>query len=379
VVKQRASSSLCDEAGLSLLGYLCELVGRPIDADLRLTDAGDDFWPDLTRIASEQLVLTAMADALSRLNELPADADDAIAFLRQMEESNRQRNRWLLQLLDEAGAALADADVPAMVMKGGAFLLEDRAAAAGWRFFGDLDFLVPEDRLDASVAALKALGYADNGSAYHPKFHRHYPFLAHPDGETGIDLHTRPAGLHQTALLDAGRFFTDAQTIALAQGEILIPSTTNRLAHLIVNAQILDYRYQRRLFRLRDVHDFSRLAARDDAEMDEIRDRFASYGSVKPLLAYLAMMGEVLGPAYTAPPEAASESGWVMAVRRVIQDPRRAKPYLLGHWMRMLAEKLADAPQRRHLIEQLLDRNQRAEFFERRLAHWRIFRRQNHK
>jgi hypothetical protein len=351
------------------------LVGRPIDADLQLADAGDDLWPDLTRIASEQLVLTVMADALSRLSELPSDADDAISFFRQMEETNRERNRWLLQLLDQAGSALSDAGVPAMVMKGGAFLLEDRTGCAAWRFFGDLDFLVPEDRLDDSVAALKSLGYADRGSVYHPKFHRHYPFLAHPGGETGIDLHTRVAGLHQTALLDPKRFFADAQTVSLAQGEILIPSSTNRLAHLIVNAQILDYRYQRRLFRLRDVLDFSRLAEREDTDIEEIRRRFAAYGSTRPLHAYLAMMGEVLGPAYRPPPEAAGEIRWIKAARRVIQDPRRAKPYLLGHWMRMLVEKLADAPQRRHLIERLLDRNQRAEFIERRLAHWRIFRR----
>ena len=316
-----------------------------------------------------------MARAVSRLNDLPPEAGEAAAFFRQIEDTNRQRNTGLLQALDEAGEALAAAGVPALVMKGGAFLLESRSDAAAWRFFGDLDFLVPEDRLEESVTALKALGYTGQGSVYHPKFHRHYPFLRHPGGETGIDLHTRAAGLHQSVLLDPEHFFADAQTVSLARGQILIPSTTDRLAHLIVNAQILDYRYQRRLFRLRDALDFSRLIGRDDSDMDEIRNRFEVYGGTRALLAYLAMMEDVLGPAYSAPQDAAGEAGWTRSVRRVMQDPRRARLHVVRHWMRMLMEKLFDADHRRHLFERLLDRNQRAEFIGRRLSYWRIFRR----
>jgi hypothetical protein len=375
VVKHRPDSAAGPDAALSLLKYLCGLVGASVGPDLRLNGAGENFWTDLTRVASEQLVLTVMAGAVTRLNGLQPDADEAIAFFRQIEETNRQRNTWLLEQLDQAGHALVEAGVPALVMKGGAFLLENRSDAAAWRFFGDLDFLVPADRLDEAVAALKALGYTDRGSVYHPKFHRHYPFLRHPSGETGIDLHTRAAGLHQSVLLDPDHFFADAETVSLAEGEILIPSSTDRLAHLIVNAQVLDYRYQRRLFRLRDVLDFSRLIGREGVDLDDIGRRFKAYGSDRPLLAYLAMMGNVLGPAYQPPPEAAGESRWMNSVRRVIENPRRARLYLLRHWMQMLVEKLFDAEHRQHLFERLLDRDQRAEFIGRRLSHWRIFRR----
>jgi hypothetical protein len=316
-----------------------------------------------------------MAGAVSRLRDLPPEAEEAMVFFRHVEDTNRQRNKWLLEQLDVAGRALTDAGVPALVMKGGAFLLENRSDAAAWRFFGDLDFLVPEERLEESVAALKALGYADRGSVYHPKFHRHYPFLSHPDGGTGIDLHTRAAGLHQAVLLDPQHFFSNAQTVSLDQGQILIPSPTDRLAHLMVNAQVLDYRYQRRLFRLRDVLDFSRLIGRDDVDMDDIRKRFETYGATGPMLAYLAMMENVLRPAYQAPPEAAGEGKWVKSVRRVMENPSRAKIHVIRHWVRMLAQKLFDREHRRHLFERLLDRDQRAEFIGRRLSYWRIFRR----
>ncbi len=362
------------DVDIRLLEYLCGLLEVDLGPDLDFGSVDADFWPGLTRIASEQLVLTVMAGALDRV-DVPSDAAEALAFFRQIESTNRKRNEWLLQQLEAAGSALTQAGITAMVMKGGAFLLEDRANAAPWRFFGDLDLLVSEDQLFDAVAVLKTLGYVDSGLAYHPKFHRHYPFLSHPGGQTGIDLHTRAAGLDQSMLLDPEHFFANGLTMPAGETDMLVPASTDRLAHLIVNAQVLDYRYERRLFRLRDVLDFSRLINRKDTDIGDICSRFEAFGTVKPLLAYLAAMGDVLGPQYRPPDEAASEAKWVAAVRAVMQKPSRAKTYLLRHWARMLFAQLFDKGQRRHLIERLSDPRQRAEFVSRRLSYWRIFRR----
>jgi hypothetical protein len=375
VVKQSPDCGAFAEADMQLLKYICSLIGVSVGDDLSVQGAGETFWPDLTRIASEQLVLTVMAGTTARLNGLPPGADEATAFFRQIAETGRERNRWLLEQLEQAAGALHGAGIPAMVMKGGAFLLEDRENAAAWRFFGDMDFMVPEDRLADGVAVLKELGYQDPGRAYHPEFQRHYPFLNHPEGTSGIDLHTRPAGLDQSALLDAGHYFAHAETIELPDGQVMVPSPTDRMAHLIVNAQILDYRYKRRLFRLRDVLDFSRLVQRNEVDMNEIWKRFEAYGQVRPLMAYLAAMGRVLGPCYRAPEESAGEHGWMDAAARVIQDPRRARIHVIRHWFQMLYETLSDGARRRHLFRRLVDREQRAEFIGRRMSYWKVFRR----
>lgn len=365
------------DADLCLLKYLCGLLDMDTGTDFDFDAVNADFWPELTRIASEQLVLTVMAGAfdLAGLPSNSSGADEAMAFFRQIESTNRQRNEWLLQQLDAASLALSKAGIPAIAVKGGAFLLEERTNAAAWRFFGDLDLMVSEDRLFQAVAVLKTLGYVESDLVYHPKFHRHYPFLSHPSGQTGIDLHTRAAGLDQSVLLDPDRFFSNGVTISTGGAEIMIPGSTDRLAHLIVNAQILDYRYQRRLFRLRDVLDFARLIIRPETDMDEIRDRFEAYGKMKPLLAYLALMGDVLGSHYQPPEDASGEVKWVRAVRKVMQNPARAKIYLVHHWFQMLAVQLGDSNQRRHLFQRLADPDQRAEFIARRLSYWRIFQR----
>lgn len=363
------------EAGVCLLRFMCGLLGYSVGADLRVRSAGANFWTDLTRIASEQLVLTAMAGAAERLTDPPPGADEAVAFFHEVAETNRRRNFWLLEQLDRACQAIADAGFPVLVVKGGAFLLEDRAEAAPWRFFGDLDLLVPEKRLPDCVAALKSIGYIDPGSAYHPAYHRHYPFLKHPGGQTGIDLHTRLAGLDQSVLLDPEGIFERAQSVAIAGGEVLIPSATDRMAHLITNAQVLDYRYERRLFRLRDTLDFAQLIMRDEVDMVDVRRRFEAYGRPEAFFAYLGAMGQVLGSLYSAPQEAAAEAWWLCSAMRIIEDPRRARSHLIRHWLRMLIETLFDGEKRRLLFTQWLDPAQRKEFIGRRLAYWQIFRR----
>ncbi len=342
---------------------------------MALVGARASHWTDLTRIASEQLVLPAMAEACAKLNPQTPGLREALAFFQEIEERNRQRNRWLLAQLDDANEALSSIGVQAIVMKGGAFLASDRRDAAGWRFFGDLDLLIPQNRLEDAVVALKAIGYLESESAYHPEFHRHYPFLSHPSGVTGIDLHTRAAGLDQTVLLDPQHFFAGAQTITDGSSTVLVPSPTDRMAHLIVNAQILDYRYQRRLFRLRDVLDFHWLVKHYDIDMDDIRGRFEAYRLVRPLLAYLNMMGEVLGPDYEPPADAIGEARWTAATRKVIRQPRRARLYVMRHWLQMFFGQMLNGPQRRHLIQRLLDREQRAEFVARRLSYWQVFKR----
>lgn len=342
-----------------------------MDSDALSQDCNDRFWPILIRLASEQLVLTAIAKDAATI-DMP---DDVAQLLQQMEAANRQRNLWLRAILKDANAQLQAAGIEAVAVKGAAFLSEDAENAASWRFFGDVDILVRERDLSAAVSALTSIGYIQNQTVYHPHHHRHYPFLRHPDGQTGIDVHTRLAGLHQRGLLDPDHFFDDAVIVPIGTGEILIPSATDRLAHLIVNAQILDYRYERRLFRLRDALDFAHLSARAGADLAEIRQRFARHDNTDSLDAYLTMMGRVLGSAPSNESLADRAKLWAIQVERVICDPRKARYYILKHWIRMALAHLADTQMRQFLIARLSDPRQREEFIWKRASYWRIFQR----
>ena len=329
----------------------------------------------LIRLSSEQLVLTAIADAASKARDVPNMPDDVADLLQTLQLANRNRNLRLLANLEEANAKLRAVGIKAVALKGAAFLTEDRENAAPWRFFGDLDLLVSENDLHGAVSALKSLGYIANQTAYHPHHHRHYPFLRHPDGESGFDVHTRLAGFHQTILLDPDEFLGTAEQPPASSWDILIPSETDRLAHLIVNAQVLDYRYERRLFRLRDVLDFANLMGRTGTDLAEIRQRFEKYGKADALDAYLVTMDRVLGYGHAERPRPAKAIRWANQAERVIRNPRRARIHILRHWMRMLLAQLVDRRKRQFLIARLADPRQREEFLGKRVSYIRNFQR----
>ena len=368
------------DTGERLFAYICRLLRA--DDGARLADGNADmFWRMLVRLSSEQLVLTAIVDAACNARDVPDMPDipdmpnDVIDLLLTVKAANRNRNLRLLANLDEANAKLREAGIKAVALKGAAFLTEDRKDAVPWRFFGDLDLLVTESDLPGAISALQSLGYIANQTAYHPHHHRHYPFLRHPDGESGIDVHTRLAGFHQTTLLDPDDFFRTAVVAPPSSYDILIPSETNRLAHLIVNAQVLDYRYERRLFRLRDVLDFANLIGRSGAELAGIRRRFETYGKADAMEAYLVAMDRVLGSGYAGEPPSAKSIRWANQAEHVISNPRKARIHILKHWIKMASAQLFNRRERQFLVERLVDPRQREEFFGKRASYLRIFQR----
>ncbi len=362
------------DTGERLFCYLCRLLRSYNRAEVADGHA-EMFWRMLVRLSSEQLVLTAIADTAFKAHDVPDMPDDVAELLQTLKDANRNRNRRLLANLEEGNAKLRVAGIKAVAVKGAAFLAEDREGAAPWRFFGDLDLLVRSQDLHEAVSVLESIGYVANRTVYHPHHHRHYPFLRHPDGDTGIDVHTRLAGFHQTRLLDPDSFFQSAVELSIGSEDILIPSANNRMAHLIVNAQVLDYRFERRLFRLRDALDFSDLSGRSGPDLSEIKQRFEQYGSAEAIDAYLAMMGRVLGIGNTDRPAEGKAYQWAKQAESVICNPRKARFYIMKHWVRMALAHIADPRKMQFLIARLSDPLQRAEFIGKRTSYLRIFQR----
>ena len=361
-------------AGERLFAYLCRLLPTYDGAQLADGNA-DTFWRMLVRLSSEQLVLTAIVDAASQAHDVPDMPDDVTDFLQSVRAANGNRNLRLLANLEEANAELRKKGIKAVALKGAAFLTEDRENAAPWRFFGDLDLLVRDNDLPGAVSILQSLGYIANQTAYYPHYHRHYPFLRHPDGDSGFDVHTRLAGFHQTTFLDPDEFLKTAVNRPASSSGILIPSETNRLAHLIVNAQVLDYRYERRLFRLRDVLDFANLTGRTGVDLAGIRRRFETNGKADAMDAYLVTMDRVLRDGHAGERPSAKANRWANQAEQVICNPRKARIHILKHWIMMATAQAFNRRERQFLVERLADPRQREEFFGKRASYLRIFQR----
>lgn len=111
--------------------------------------------------------------------------------------------------------ALADLDIPVMLLKGAAYVFADLPSGRG-RIFSDIDILVPEASLGAVEASLMLHGWVSlHTDAYDQRYYRTWmhelPPMQHMKRQTVIDVHhaivpkTAPVHPDSTLLLRAAR------------------------------------------------------------------------------------------------------------------------------------------------------------------------------
>lgn len=213
-------------------------------------------WDRLVAFSSSHFVLQALADPLEACKSGIAAAAQGWNFLAAIQEANAERNATLLRSVCEITHALGDIGVVACALKGAAFLVTADApsAPAPWRFMSDIDLLVPEERLAASVAVLGKLGFAPAHLDYDPAVEAHFPPLVSPCGTFSVELHTRLFGLNDFGLapLDV---LAGASPVRINQAEILVPALSHRIAHVLIHAQLHNRNHAVHRIVLKDVLD----------------------------------------------------------------------------------------------------------------------------
>jgi hypothetical protein len=163
-------------------------------------------------------------------------------------EAARARLATVLQALRAAG-------VPVIVLKG-AMLAEAVYAAPELRPMGDIDLLVPPDRLEAARAALLELGY---GSPYAAVIsgHHHLPRFRRT-GSLPIEIHWTPFPIEFTSDTRLEEMWSTARPVTVAGVEVLALSPEHLLHHLCLHAA-----YSHRLWiPLLHLHDLVAVAGR---------------------------------------------------------------------------------------------------------------------
>ncbi|NSW56579.1 MAG: nucleotidyltransferase family protein [Armatimonadetes bacterium] len=138
-------------------------------SDLPAASSASD-WERVAELARAHRVGAVVAHALARTDcRVPSSASELLGGVAREEFAATLISRGQLGAIT---AALSDASVPAMLLKGAA--LDQVAYPADLpRTMSDLDLLVPEDRLPEAVTVARSLGYrdleesADPRDAYH--------------------------------------------------------------------------------------------------------------------------------------------------------------------------------------------------------------------
>ncbi|MDG2535825.1 nucleotidyltransferase family protein [Sphingomonas sp. HITSZ_GF] len=146
-------------------------------------------WTELFAVARAEQMAGTLASRLDGL-VLPAQVqrlvDDAIASAEQV----RLAALWEAEMARRALVPLA---MPVILLKGTAFAAAGLSPATG-RNIGDLDILVPRDRIEEAEAALLAAGWEwvkpdPYDDAYYRRWMHELPPLIHRERDRMIDVH----------------------------------------------------------------------------------------------------------------------------------------------------------------------------------------------
>lgn len=239
----------------------CLSPGEIPDADLVVAiERSEINWPEICRLAGSHLVTPSLAGAMRRkglFDRLPDEVQDYIGGIQNL---NRLRNNILYDALCAVAERLNCVGIEPMVLKGAIALLPDQYVGAEDRMIGDLDLLVPSDRIKDAANEIRMLGYRQLASKWslpgdEARSHHSAP-LVHPDFPVKIELHRRILHFNQdNVLLMEG---LEAKNLLLSNGAVIsVPDVATRLLHNFLHAQIVDRQRRRRLINLRQLLEFA--------------------------------------------------------------------------------------------------------------------------
>jgi hypothetical protein len=294
-------------------------------------------WNALVSAARAEQLIGSLAFRMEG-QAVPARVEAIFAAARREAAHVRTRALWEAEMCRRA---LAPLGVPVILMKGTAFHAAGLGASVG-RSVGDLDIMVPSDRLDAVEAALLDAGWErmKEAGGYDDEYYRRWmhelPPLIHKDRDGMIDVHhtilpltARPrpdaAALIEASLeLDNGlRVLSPADMIVHAAAHLLADGD---LAGGLRNLWDID-----RLLREFDSPDFrrtlderARLHQLEGPVARALRLSHRLYGT--PVAASRLRLSDRLFEARLL-----ARNGWGQERRKLL----RFAFYLRGHWLRM--------------------------------------------
>lgn len=307
---------------------------------------GEPDWSALIATARAEQLLGSLAFRLER-HALPRKTTHILAAARRESAHQRTRALWEAEM---ARRALAPLGVPVILLKGTAFHAANLMAGEG-RSVGDLDILVPRDRIAEVESALLAAGWERMKAAdgyddlYYRRWMHELPPLIHRERDRMIDVHhtilpptARPTP--DAAALIAGSVALDSGLRVLAPADMVIHAAAHLFADGDLAGGLRNLWDIDRLLRQFDSPDFRRALA--------ARAGLHKLGRPTALALRLAarLYGSPIDRAFAGPDRLAdrpfearllARNGWGQPRRPLL----RFAFYVRSHWLRMPPAMLA--------------------------------------
>jgi len=254
-------------------------------------------WDLLIRQARHGNVLASLHGLLEEhalLDIVPAQPREHLRWAWLAAERHTQAVRWEVSLIRKA---LAELDIPLILLKGAAYVLAHLPTARG-RIFSDIDILVPKNRLSAVEGALMLHGWASmHLDKYDQRYYRTWmhelPPMRHVKRLTAIDVHH--AIVPETAAIhpDPEKLRATAESVDVEQ-DIRVLAPVDMVLHSAVHL-FHDGEFENGL---RDLIDIQRLLVHFGnvpSFWDSLIDRARELELTRPLFYALRYAEQMLG------------------------------------------------------------------------------------
>ncbi len=304
----------------------------------RATDLDTKGWTGILCAARAERLLASLAHRLDGL-DLPDDVQSVLDSAHADAEVGRTEALWEAEM---ARRALAPLGVPVVLLKGVAFVAAGLGAGQG-RLIGDLDILVPRDRLDEVEAALLAAGWEwvkpdPYDDEYYRRWMHELPPLIHRDRDRMIDVHHTILPLTARPTPDAAGLI--AASVPLENGlRTLCPEDmiVHAAAHLLADGDLTGG--------LRNLWDIDRLVREfeNEAFWAKLDARVQLHGLAEAVTRSLRLCTDLFGTPIPARHDRwhrkdkwyrarlLARDGWGRPTHRLI----RFVFYVRSHWLRM--------------------------------------------
>jgi hypothetical protein len=262
-------------------------------------------WNDLILTARDAGLLARVAVELQQRNlfdKAPAKAQSLMHAVCISAASSQTAVRFEV---NRVARALALVDTPLVLLKGAAYLIAGLPPARG-RMLGDLDLMVPLERVDAVEQALIKGGWEPAElDEYDQRFYREWmheiPPLQHPTRETPIDVHHTIAPRTSRVRPDAAALF-DSSVELSPRLHMLGPA--DMVLHSAVH--LFNDEVSKPLRDLLDLHELLSAFSARPQFWDELFARAHLHTLGRPLYYTLRQTRRVFGTA--VPPQAVEAS-----------------------------------------------------------------------
>lgn len=306
---------------------LVAILRNPASAS-RLTP---NDWNGLIAASRAERLIGTLAVRLAAV-PVPTSVEPILADAR--DEAAREARQALWEA-DRAAAALAGTGIPVILLKGTAYAAAGLRAGEG-RFIGDLDILVPRDRLDEVEAAILTAGwewvkpdpYDDD---YYRRWMHELPPMIHKERDRMIDIHHTILPLTARQTPDAAAMIADA--VRLDNGlHILSPEDRicHAAAHLFADGDLAGG--------LRNLWDIHCLLAECES-LPDVKARAGQHGLTKSVARATRLANALYGEdrsGLTAfdrlfVARLLARDGWGRETRKLL----RFAFFIRSHWLRM--------------------------------------------